>query len=122
MGQKTDQHFNFPQFYSKNMTQKTPTLGVGFFHASMFVFFLIFSFSFPFLAFSFSSFPLLLDVVKPESGPSSEVVGMFLSGSFSQKSGSGHLGSPQQGRRGVNNVTGNALLLGPLSVNGFWWL
>ena len=41
---------------------------------SMSVFFLIFAFSCP----SFTSFPLLLDFLKPSSGPSDEVKGIYM--------------------------------------------
>ena len=61
----------FPKFYSKNDPEKTPHLVWGFFTFQCFVFFLIFAFS----CFSFSSFPLLLDFLKPKNGPSNEVIG-----------------------------------------------
>ena len=54
-GPKKGQNLKFPQLYSRKWPRRTPTLGVGVFHASMFVFFLIFAFS----CLSFSSFPLL---------------------------------------------------------------
>ena len=54
------------------MTQKkTPHLVCGFFTFQCFVFFLIFAIS----CLSFSDFPLLLDFLKPKSGPSNEVIG-----------------------------------------------
>ena len=59
----------FPQFYSK----KTHLVR-GFFTFQCFVFFLIFAFS----CLSFSSFPLLLDFLKPKSGPPNEVVGIYI--------------------------------------------
>ena len=43
----------------------------GFLTFQWFVFFLIFAFS----CLSFSAFPLLLDFLKPKSGPSHEVIG-----------------------------------------------
>ena len=58
------------------MTQKNPPHQVwGSFTLQCFVFFLIFAFS----CLSFSSFPLLLDFLKPKSGPSNEVIGIFFS-------------------------------------------
>ena len=57
----------FPSCILKNDRAKTPHL-VSF---QCFVFFLIFAFS----CLSFSSFPLLLDFLKPKSGPSNEVIG-----------------------------------------------
>ena len=75
-GLKKGHNFNFPQFYSKNGPEKkkkthTHTPSVGVFHVSMFcllshlcLFCLI-----------FSSFPLLLDFLKPKNGPLNEVIG-----------------------------------------------
>ena len=69
MGQKKVKISIFPQFYSKKWPRKTPTPSVGVFHVSMFcllshlcLFCLI-----------FSSFPLLLDFLKPKSGPLNDV-------------------------------------------------
>ena len=73
-GPKKGQIFNLPQFYSKNGPEKPPHLVWGFFTFQRFVFFLIFAFS----CLSFSSFPLLLDFLKPKSGPSNEVIGEIL--------------------------------------------
>ena len=75
MGQKKVKISQFPQFYSKNDPEKPPHLVWGFFMFQCFVFFLIFAFS----CLSFSSFPLLLDFLKPKTGPSIEVIGYFLS-------------------------------------------
>ena len=66
-GLQKSQKFNFPQFYSK----KTKHLAWGVFTFQCFVFFLISAFS----CLSFSSFSLLLDFLKPKSGPSNEVIG-----------------------------------------------
>ena len=70
----------FPSFIVK-LTQKKHThihththLVWGFFVFQCFVIFLIFAFS----CLSFSSFPLLLDFLKPESGPSNEVVYIYI--------------------------------------------
>ena len=46
----------------------------GFFTFECFVFFLIFAFS----CLSLSSFPLLLDFLKPKSDPSNEVIGIYI--------------------------------------------
>ena len=70
-GPKKGHIFNFPQFRSKDDPEKHPHLVRGFFTFQCFVFFLMFAFS----CLSFSSFPLLLDFSKPESGPSNEVIG-----------------------------------------------
>ena len=68
-GPKKGQHFKFyPVSKEKN---KHPHLVWGFFTFQCFVFFLIFAF----YCISFSSFPLLLDFLKPKSGPSNEVIG-----------------------------------------------
>ena len=64
----------FPQLYSKNDPEKPPHQVWGFFTFQWFVFFLIFAFS----CLSLSSFPLLLDFLKPKSGPSNEVIGSSL--------------------------------------------
>ena len=87
MGQKKVKFSIFPQFHSKK-SQKTHThththLVWGFFTFQCFAFFLIFAFS----SLSFSAFPLLLDFLKPKSGPSNEVIGMhgmhyWLGGNF----------------------------------------
>ena len=65
---------NFPSFIAKNDPEKPPHLVWGFFTFQCFVFFIIFAFS----CLSFSSFPLLLDFLKPKSGPSNEVTGIFV--------------------------------------------
>ena len=62
----------------------------GFFTFQRFVFFLIIAFS----CLSFSSFPLILDLLKPKSGPSNEVIGEDL---ISQKC------CNFQERRGISN-------------------
>ena len=62
---KKGQNFNFPQFYSKNDPEKPHAWCGVFFTFQCFVFFLIFALS----CLSFSSFPLLLDFLKPQSGP-----------------------------------------------------
>ena len=67
-----------PQFYSKNDPEKPPHLVWGFFTFQYFAFFLIVAFS----SLSFSSFPLLLDFLKPKSGPSNEVIGNFFFSNF----------------------------------------
>ena len=65
----------FPSFIvEENKKKHTHThLVWGFFTFQCFVFFLIFAFS----CLSFSSFPLLLDFLKPKSGPSNEVIVFF---------------------------------------------
>ena len=63
----------FPNFIVKMTQDKPPHLVWGFFTFQCFVFFLIFAFS----CLSCSSFPLLLDLLKPKSGPSNEVMGTF---------------------------------------------
>ena len=71
MGQKKVKFSKFPKFIVKNDPEKPPRLVWGFFTFQCFAFFLIFAFS----CFSSSSFPLLLDFLKPKSGPSNEVIG-----------------------------------------------
>ena len=63
----------FPNFIVRNDPEKPPHLVRGFLTFQCFVFFLVFAFS----CLSFSSFPLLLDFLKPKSGPSNEVIGEF---------------------------------------------
>ena len=65
---------NFPQFYRKDDPENPPHLVWGFFTFQCFVFFLIFAFS----CFSYSSSPLLLDFLKPKSGPSNEVLYIYI--------------------------------------------
>ena len=68
-------NFNFSPVYSKKMTpEKNPLLVWVFFTFQCFVLFLIFASA---SCLSFSSFPLLLDFLKPKSGPSKEVIGIF---------------------------------------------
>ena len=64
----------FPNSIVKNDPEKPPHLVWGFFTFQCFVFFLILAFS----CLSFSSFPLLLDILKPKSGPSNEVIGLYI--------------------------------------------
>ena len=64
----------YPQFYSKNGQEKPPHQVWGFFTFQCFVFFLIFAF----LCLIFSSFPLLLDFLKPKSGPLNEVIYIYM--------------------------------------------
>ena len=61
----------FPSFIAKKWPRKKPTLGVGVFHVSMFCHLSHLCL----FCLSFSSFPLLLDFLKPKSGPSNEVIG-----------------------------------------------
>ena len=59
------------------MTQKKkkkPTPSVGFFHVSMFCLLSHLCLLLPY----FSSFPFLLDFSKPKSGPSNEVIGIYI--------------------------------------------
>ena len=69
-GPKKGQIFKFSNY--KNDPEKPPHLVWRFFAFQCFVCFLIFAFS----CLSFSSFPLLLDFLKPKSGPSNEVIGI----------------------------------------------
>ena len=60
------------QFIVKNDPERPPHLVRGFFTFQCFVFFPLFAFS----CLGFSSFPLLLDFLKPKSGPSNDVTGI----------------------------------------------
>ena len=72
--QKRSNFQNFPSFIVKNDPEKPPHLVWGFFTFQCFLFFLIFAF--PCLI--FSSFPLLLGFLKPKSGPSNEVISIYI--------------------------------------------
>ena len=74
----------FPSFIVKNDPEKPPHQVWGFFTFQCFVFLLIFAFS----CLIFSSFPLLLDFLKPKSGPLNEVIGIYIYLSLSPKQAS----------------------------------
>ena len=67
----------FPSFLVKITQKNPPHLEWGSFTVSMFSLLSLLSQSLPFLALVFHLFPLLLDFLRPKSGPSNEVMGGF---------------------------------------------